>query len=61
MKAFATSTNTYRSRLAALFVIAAVAFDATAQGQIFVTNRSIGTIGEYNLDGTPVNPAWSRG
>jgi len=34
---------------------------ATARGQIFVTDFADGTIGEYNLDGTTVNPSLVSG
>jgi hypothetical protein len=43
--------------LSGLVACAALALAATAGAQIFVTNASTGTIGEYNATtGAPVNP-----
>jgi hypothetical protein len=55
------STNSFMNRLVKNFcvglIVAALVFPAIniAEGQIFVTNKISGTIGEYNLDGSAIN------
>lgn len=48
--------------LRGIAVLLALVFSATVgHGQIFISNFTAGTIGEYNFDGTPVNPALITG
>ncbi len=44
-----------------VFPVGLIALAGAARGQFLVTNPGSGTIGEYNLDGTPVNPALISG
>jgi len=52
----------YSSSLRRLLVVFALAAGAVAvRGQVFISNFCAGTIGEYNLDGTPINPTLIKG
>jgi hypothetical protein len=58
--------RTQRSRagqalLAVMVATTLWAMPATAEGQIFVTNQQIGTVGEYTLTGAAVNPTLLSG
>ena len=46
--------------LAPLLILVGVA-TAPVRGQIYVTNGDTGTVGAYNLDGTPINTALITG
>jgi hypothetical protein len=59
----ATTLPTAASRVASVAIILVVIATAAApvHGQIYVTNGDTGTVGAYNLDGTPINPALITG
>lgn len=49
------------SALAAAALVVTAVIAAPVRGQIYVTNGDTGTVGAYNLDGTPINPALITG